>query len=148
MATGTVKHHRVIRTTPDKLYRAFLEPDAVCKWIPPYGFTGNVDHMNPVVGGTYKMSFTNFTTGKNSSFGGKYLELVPGKLIVHTDEFDDPNMPGTMVTRIELKEVLCGTDLIIIQEGIPEIIPVEFCYLGWQESLEQLTKLVEPSIPD
>ena len=148
MATGTVRLHRVLKTTPVKVYRAFLDPDALVKWIPPHGFTGKVHHMDAKVGGGFKMSFTNFGTGNAHSFGGKYLELVPGERICHTDVFDDPNMPGEMRTTISLKPVACGTDLSIVQEGIPSMIPVEMCYLGWQESLEKLAKLVEPNIPD
>jgi len=143
----TVELHRVIRTQPDRLYKAFLNADAMAKWLPPYGFTCKVHHMETVVGGTFKMSFTNFGTGNGHSFGGEYLELVPGAKICYTDKFDDPNMPGTMKTTITLKAVSCGTDLSIVQEGIPEAIPVEMCYLGWQESLAQLTTLVEPNIP-
>jgi len=146
MPTNTVRLHRVLRTTPEKLYRAFLEPDAIAKWISPYGFTCKVHHMDVKVGGTYKMSFTNFTTGHSHSFGGKYLELVPGQRIRYTDKFDDPNLPGDMTATIELKKVACGTELSITQEGIPEMIPVEMCYLGWQESLLLLANLVEPDI--
>ena len=148
MSTHTIRLHRVLRSSPEKVYRAFLEPDAMAKWIPPYGFTCKVHHMDAKVGGTFKMSFTNFGTGKGESFGGTYLELVPGERIRYNDRFDDPNLPGTMDVRVELRKVLCGTDISIVQEGIPEAIPVEFCYLGWQESLEQLAALVEPEIPD
>ena len=143
----TVELHRVIRTQPDRLYKAFLNADAMAKWLPPYGFTCKVHHMETVVGGTFKMSFTNFGTGNGHSFGGEYLELVPGAKICYTDKFDDPNMPGTMKTTITLKAVSCGTELNVVQEGIPEAIPVEMCYLGWQESLLQLATLVEPNIP-
>lgn len=148
MTTNTVKLNRIIRSTPEKLYRSFLDPDAICKWSPPYGFTCKVDHIDAKVGGTYKMSFTNFTTQKSHSFGGKYIELIENEYIFHTDVFDNPAMPGTMQTKITLKRVSVGTELNIIQEGIPEVIPVEFCYLGWQESLDLLLKLVEPNIPD
>jgi uncharacterized protein YndB with AHSA1/START domain len=148
MATGTVRLHRVLRTKPERLYRAFLDPDAMAKWLPPYGFVCKVHHMDARVGGTYKMSFTNFTTGQGNSFGGEYRELVPNEKIHYTDSFDDPNLPGLMRTTITLREVSCGTDLTIVQEGLPEVIPVEMCYLGWQQSLEQLARLVEPEIPD
>ena len=147
-APHTVELHRVIRTQPERLYRAFLEADAMAKWLPPYGFTCKVHHMDATVGGSFKMSFTNFGTGNGHSFGGKYLELVPGTKICYTDTFDDPNMPGTMTTTVTLKPVLCGTELSIVQTGLPEMIPVEMCYLGWQESLAQLATLVEPNIPD
>jgi len=146
--SGTVRLHRVLRTTPEKLYRAFIEPDAMAKWLPPDGFTCKVHHMDAKVGGTYKMSFTNFTTGQSHSFGGKYLELKPNERLRYTDKFDDPNLPGEMITTIELKEVVCGTDLSVVQEGIPSMIPVEMCYLGWQESLSLLTRLVEPEIKE
>jgi uncharacterized protein YndB with AHSA1/START domain len=148
MATNTVRLHRVLKTTPDKLYRAFIDPDAMCKWIAPDGFTCNVRHMDPQVGGTYKMSFTNFTTQKTHSFGGTYQELVPGQRLRYTDKFDDPNMPGEIQVTIDLKKVSVGTELHIVQEGLPEAIPVEMCYLGWQESLMNLAKLVEPEIKD
>ena len=147
MPTGTVKLHRVIRTRPDRVYRAFVESDAVAKWLPPYGFTCTVQHQDARVGGTYRMTFRNFSSGNGHSFGGTYRELSPGERIVYTDHFDDPNLPGDMLTTITLKTVLCGTELNVVQEGIPEMIPVEMCYLGWQESLEQLAKLVEPEIP-
>lgn len=146
MSTGTVRLHRVLRTAPEKVYRAFLEPDAIAKWLPPDGFTCKVQHIDAKVGGTYKMSFTNFTTQQNLSFGGKYLELIPGKKIRYTDKFDDPNMPGEMITTVELKKVSCGTELTVVQEGIPAAIPAEMCYLGWQDSLVLLAKLVEPDI--
>ena len=144
---GTVRLHRVLKAKPEKIYRAFLSPDAMAKWIPPYGFTCTVHHMEPKVGGTFKMSFTNFTTGKGHSFGGEYLELVPNERLHYTDKFDDPNLPGVIKVTVTLKKVSCGTELNVTQEGIPEVIPVEMCYLGWQESLEQLARLVEPEIP-
>jgi len=148
MATGTVRLHRVLRSKPERVYRAFLDPDAMAKWLPPHGFTCKVHHMDVRAGGTYKMSFANFSSGKSQSFGGTYVELVPNERILYTDAFDDPNLPGEMRTTITLREVTCGTELSIVQEGLPEVIPVEMCYLGWQESLAQLTKLVEPEIPD
>jgi len=144
----SVELHRVIRAQPERIYRAFLEPAAMAKWLPPYGFTCTVHHMEAMLGGTFKMSFTNFGTGNGHSFGGEYLELVPGAKICYTDKFDDPNLPGTMKTTITLKQVMCGTELSIVQEDLPEMIPVEMCYLGWQESLAQLATLVEPNIPD
>jgi uncharacterized protein YndB with AHSA1/START domain len=147
MPTGTVKLHRVLRAKPEKVYRAFVEPEAVSKWISPYGFTCRVHHLDARVGGTYRMSFRNFTSGNEHSFGGEYSELVPGQLLRYTDKFDDPNLSGAMKMTITLKAVMCGTELNILQEGIPEAIPAEMCYLGWQESLEQLAKLVEPEIP-
>jgi len=143
-----VELHRVIRAQPERIYRAFLEPAAMAKWLPPYGFTCTVHHMEAHVGGTFKMSFSNFGTGNGHSFGGEYLELVPAAKICYTDKFDDPNLPGTMKTTITLKPVLCGTEVSIVQEDLPEMIPVEMCYLGWQESLAQLATLVEPQIPD
>jgi uncharacterized protein YndB with AHSA1/START domain len=148
MSGNTLRLHRVLKSTPERIYRAFLDPDAMAKWLPPNGFTGRVHHLDAKVGGTYKMSFTNFTTGKSHSFGGAYLELVPNERIRHTDEFDDPNLPGEMVTTITLKKVFCGTEVNIVQEGVPAVIPVEACYLGWQESLTLLAKLVEAEIPD
>lgn len=148
MSTNTVRLHRVLRATPERIYRAFLDADAMAKWLPPNGFTGKVHHMDAKVGGSYRMSFTNFTTGKSHSFGGKYLELVPHERLRYTDAFDDPNLPGEMITTITLKKVMCGTELNIVQEGVPAVIPAEMCYLGWQESLAQLAKLVEPEIPD
>ena len=148
MATGTVRLHRVLRAKPERVYRAFLEADAMAKWLPPYGFTCQVHHMEAKVGGTYKMSFRNFSTGHGHSFGGEYLELVPFERIRYADRFDDPNLPGTMQVTVSLKTVACGTELSIVQEGVPEVIPVEMCYFGWQESLEQLARLVEPEIPD
>ena len=147
MPTGTVRLHRVLRAAPEKVYRAFLDPDAMAKWLPPNGFTGKVHHADAKVGGTYKMSFTNFTTGQSHSFGGKYLELVPNERIRYTDKFDDPNLPGEMQVTVIIKKVFCGTELNITQEGVPDVIPAEACYLGWQESLEQLAKLVDPEIP-
>lgn len=148
MSTGTVTLHRVIAAPAECVYRAFLDADAMCKWLPPHGFTGRVHHLDAKVGGSYKMSFTNFSTGHAHSFGGKYLELVPNQRIVHTDRFDDPNLPGEMRTTISLKPVSCGTELHIVQEGIPEVIPTEACYLGWQESLTLLGQLVQAQIPD
>lgn len=148
MSTNTVTLHRVIKTSPEKLFRAFSEPLALASWIPPYGFLGEVHHMDFRVGGSYKMSFTNFTTGNGHSFGGTYLEIIPNELLKHTDVFDDPNLPGEMVVTVKFKKVICGTELNIVQEGIPSIIPVEMCYLGWQESLDKLTRLVEPEIKD
>ncbi|MBK7657346.1 MAG: SRPBCC family protein [Betaproteobacteria bacterium] len=147
MATGTVRLHRVLRAKPERVYRAFLEADAMTKWLPPYGFTCKVHHMDAKVGGTFRMTFANFGSGQGHSFGGEYLALVPFETIRYTDKFDDPNLPGQMVVTVTLKPVLCGTELQVVQEGIPEVIPVEMCYLGWQESLEQLAKLVEPEIP-
>lgn len=148
MATNTVRLHRVLRTTPEKIYRAFLDADAMVKWLPPNGFTGKVHSLDAKVGGAYKMSFTNFTTGKSHSFGGKYLELVPYERIRHTDTFDDPNLPGEMQTTVSLKKVFCGTEVNIVQEGIPAAIPPEACYLGWQESLTLLAQLVEAEITE
>lgn len=147
MTTNTVRLHRVIRAPAARVYRAFLDPDAMAKWMPPHGFTGKVHHIDAEVGGTYKMSFTNFSTGQTHTFGGKYLELVPNERIRNTDAFDDPGLPGEMVTTVSLREVLCGTELDIVQEGIPEAIPIEGCYLGWQESLTLLAQLVEAEIP-
>lgn len=148
MSTGTVKLHRVLRANPERIYRAFLDADAMAKWLPPYGFTCRVEHLDARVGGSFRMSFTNFTTGNGHSFGGDYLELQPNEKIRYTDKFDDPNLPGEMQTTVSLQAVSCGTELSIVQEGIPAVIPTEMCYLGWQESLEQLAKLVEPNIPD
>ena len=147
MATGTVRLHRVLRASPEKLYRAFIDPDAICKWLPPHGFTGRMHSMDARVGGAYKMSFTNFSSGNSHSFGGKFVEMVPGEKLVYTDAFDDPKLPGTMKTTVLLSKVSCGTELNVTQEGIPEVIPVEMCYLGWQESLELLKQLIEPEIP-
>jgi uncharacterized protein YndB with AHSA1/START domain len=148
MATSTIRLHRVLKTTPERLYRAFLDPDAMAKWLPPYGFTCKVHHMEAKVGGTYKMSFTNFTSGNGHAFGGKYVELKEGERIRYTDRFDDPNLPGEMQTTVSLQKVSVGTELSIVQEGVPAAIPAEACYLGWQESLAQLARLVEPEIPD
>jgi uncharacterized protein YndB with AHSA1/START domain len=148
MSGNTLRLHRVLKATPERLYRAFLDADAMAKWLPPHGFTGKAHYLDAKVGGTYKMSFTNFTTGKSHSFGGAYLELVPNERIRHTDKFDDPNLPGEMVTTITLKKVFCGTEVNIVQEGVPAVIPVEACYLGWQESLTLLAQLVEAEIPD
>ena len=146
MPANTVKLHRVLKSTPDRVYRAFLDPDAMAKWLPPHGFTGKVHSIEARVGGSYKMSFKNFTTGESHSFGGKYLELVPNERIRHTDRFDDPNLPGEMQTTVTIKQVSVGVELNVVQEGIPEAIPAEACYLGWQESLTLLTQLVEPEI--
>ncbi len=148
MATGTVHLHRVLRASPERVYRAFLDADAMAKWLPPYGFTCKVHQMDVKVGGAFRMSFTNFTTGHGHSFGGEYRELEPSRKIRYTDKFDDPNLPGEMQTTVTLKEVSCGTELDVVQEGVPEAVPLEMCYLGWQESLAQLAKLVEPEIPD
>jgi uncharacterized protein YndB with AHSA1/START domain len=145
---NTVRFHRVLRCPPERVYRAFLDADAMAKWLPPNGFTGKVHHLDAKVGGTYRMSFTNFTTGNSHSFGGSYLELVPNERIVHTDKFDDPNLPGEMKVTISLKKVLVGTEMNIVQEGIPDVIPPEACCLGWQESLTLLAKLVEAEIPE
>ena len=147
MPTGTVRLHRVLRAAPERVYRAFLDADAMAKWLPPYGFTCKVQHLDAKVGGTFRMSFTNFTNGQGHSFGGEYRELVPFEKIRYTDKFDDPNLPGEMLTTVTLKKMLCGTELSVVQEGVPEMIPVEMCYLGWQESLAQLATLVEPEIP-
>jgi len=147
MPTSTVRLHRVLRTTPEKVYRAFLDADAMAKWLPPNGFTGKVHHVDARVGGTYKMSFTNFSSGHSHSFGGAYLELVPNERIRHADKFDDPHLPGEMQTTITLKKVSCGTELHVVQEGIPDAIPAEACYLGWQESLTLLAQLVEAEVP-
>ena len=148
MPTGTVRLHRVLRAKPDKVYRAFLDADAIARWLPPNGFTCRVDQLVAKVGGTFKMAFRNFSTGNGHSFGGTYLELVPGERIRFTDKFDDAKLPGEMVTTVTLRAVVCGTELKIVQEGSPEAIPTEFCYLGWQESLDHLARLVEPEIPD
>src|SRR5919112_1693189 len=145
---NTVRFQRVLRAAPEKVYRAFLDADAMSKWLPPNGFTGRVHHVDARVGGTYKMSFTNFTSGKSHSFGGEYLELVPNQRIRHTDKFDDQNLPGEMQVTITLKKVLVGTEVNIVQEGVPDVIPAEACYLGWQESLTLLAKLVEAEIPE
>ena len=148
MPASTIRLHRVLRATPEKVYRAFLDGDALVKWLPPHGFTAKVHHMDAKVGGSYKVSFTNFGTGKSHSFGGKYVELMPHERLRYTDRFDDPNLPGEMQTTVTLKKVSCGTELSVVQEGVPEVIPADACYLGWQESLELLAKLVEPDIPD
>ncbi|MCW5621868.1 MAG: SRPBCC family protein [Burkholderiales bacterium] len=145
---STIRLHRVLRATPERVYRAFLDPDAMVKWLPPNGFTGKVHHMDARVGGSHRMSFTNFTTGKSHAFGGEYVELMPNERIRYTDKFDDPNLPGTMQVTVALDKVSCGTELNITQEGIPDVIPPEACYLGWQESLTLLAKLVEAEIPD
>ena len=146
--SSTIHLHRVLRATPERIYRAFLDSEAMVKWLPPNGFTGKVHHMDARVGGSYKMSFTNFTTGRSHSFGGEYLELVPHKRIRYNDKFDDPNLPGLMQVTITLKKVSCGSEVSITQEGVPDIIPAEACYLGWQESLALLAKLVEAEFPD
>jgi len=143
---STIKLHRVLRAAPEKVYKAFLDADALAKWLPPHGFTAKVHKLDPKVGGTYKMSFTNFTTGQSHAFGGEYLELVPGQRIRYSDKFDDPNLPGVMNTTITLTKVSVGTEMHIVQEGVPEVIPAEACYLGWGESLELLAKVVEPDI--
>jgi uncharacterized protein YndB with AHSA1/START domain len=145
---NTIRFHRVLRASPEKVYRAFLDADARARWLPPNGFTCRVHHLDARVGGTYKMSFTNFTSGKSHSFGGTYIELVPHERIRYTDSFDDPNLPGEMQTTVTLKKVSCGTELSIVQEGLPDVIPPEMCCLGWQESLMHLALLVEPEIPD
>lgn len=148
MSTNTIRLHRVLRAPADRIYRAFLDADAMAKWLPPNGFTGKVHHADGKVGGTYKMSFTNFTSGKSHSFGGKYLALTPGEHILYTDVFDDPNLPGEMKTEVTLKKTMVGTEVHITQSGVPAAIPAEACYLGWQESLTLLAKLVEAEIPD
>ena len=148
MAGNTIRLHRVLRASPERVYRAFLDADALAKWLPPNGFTCKVHQADPRVGGSYRMSFTNFSTGKSHSFGGRYLELEPHERIRYTDKFEDPNLPGEMQTTIVLKKVSCGTELNVVQEGVPEVIPAEACYLGWQESLVLLAKLVEAEIPD
>ena len=147
MPTGTVRLHRVLRAPPERVYRAFLDADAMVKWLPPHGFTCKVHHLDARVGGGFRMSFRNFGSGNGHSFGGEYLELVPHERIRYTDKFDDPDLPGEIQVTVELKEVSCGTDLSIVQAGLPEVIQVEMCYLGWQESLAQLASLVEPDIP-
>ena len=148
MTTNTIRLHRVVRATPQKIYKAFLDPHAMSKWLPPNGFTGKVHQMDAKVGGKYKMSFTNFSTGKSHSFGGEYLELTPHERIRYTDRFDDPNLPGEIQTTITFKKISCGTELNILQEGVPAVIPAEACYLGWQESLALLAKLVEAEVAD
>jgi uncharacterized protein YndB with AHSA1/START domain len=147
MSTQTVRLHRVLRCPPERVYRAFVDASAYARWLPPFGFTGQVHHMEPVVGGTYRMSFTNFSSGHSHAFGGKYLELVPGQRVAYQATFEDPNLPGTMTTSVTLTPVPCGTDMQVVQEGIPAMIPAEMCYLGWQESLINLAQLVEPDIP-
>jgi len=147
MSSRSVRLHRVLRAKPERVYRAFLEADAMAKWLPPYGFTCTVQHLEAAVGGSFKMSFRNFSSGSSHSFGGDYLELVPNKLIRYTDRFDDPNLPGVLEVTVNLEPVVCGTDLTVVQSGIPDAIPLEMCYLGWQESLAQLATLVEPEIP-
>ena len=147
MSSRSVRLHRVLRAKPEKVYRAFLEADALAKWLPPYGFTCTVHHLEAAVGGTFKMSFRNFSTGNSHSFGGDYLELIPNQRIRYTDKFDDPNLPGMMEVIVSLEPVTCGTELSVVQSGIPDVIPLEMCYLGWQESLLQLATLVEPEIP-
>ncbi|HWT54442.1 MAG TPA: SRPBCC family protein [Rhodocyclaceae bacterium] len=147
MSTGTVRLHRVLRSTPEKIYRAFIEPAALSKWLPPYGFTCSVEHLEAKIGGTFRMAFSNFGSGHTHAFGGEYRKLVPFELIQYTDKFDDPNLPGEMIVTVTLKPVLCGTEINIEQSGIPAQIPAEMCYLGWQESLAQLATLVEPDIP-
>ena len=148
MSKGTINLHRILRAPPELVYRAFLEPDALAKWLPPHGFTARVQHLEARVGGTYRMSFANFSTGQGHSFGGEYRELIPYELISYSDSFDDPNLAGEMETTITLKPVSCGTELNIVQTGLPDTIPVEMCYLGWQESLAQLANIVEPEIRD
>ena len=148
MPGNTIKLHRVLRAPPQRVYKAFVDADALARWLPPYGFLCKVHQIDAKVGGSFKMSFTNFGSGKGHSFGGKYLELKPGERVRYTDKFDDPNLPGEMVTTVTLKKVSVGTELDVVQEGVPEVIPAEMCYLGWQESLAQLAKLVEPEIPD
>jgi uncharacterized protein YndB with AHSA1/START domain len=148
MSNNSVSLHKVLKASPEKVYRAFTEANALASWLPPYGFLCTVHEMNVKVGGTYKMSFHNFSTANSHSFGGKYLEIKPNEFLKYTDQFDDPNLPGEMITSVWLQKVLVGTELKVLQEGIPAVIPVEMCYLGWQESLEKLTKLVEPEIPD
>jgi len=148
MSDNTVRLHRVLRAKPEKVYRAFLDAEAVSRWLPPNGFTCKVDELDAKVGGTFRMSFKNFSTGNGHSFGGTYLELVPSERLRYTDKFDDPNLPGEMITTVTLRAVSCGTDLSVVQEGIPDVIPTEMCYLGWQESLDHLARLVEPEISD
>lgn len=148
MSSNTIRLHRVLRAAPEKVYRAFIDPDAMSRWLPPNGFTCKVHHIDAKVGGTYRMSFTNFTTGQSHSFGGEYVEMVPGERLRYTDRFDDPNLPGDMHVTVTFKKVSCGTELNITQEGVPDVIPAEACYLGWQESLTHLAMLVEPEIPE
>lgn len=148
MSTHTIRLHRVVRSTPEKVYKAFTDADAMCKWLPPHGFTGKMHHLEAKVGGTFKMSFTNFGTGQGHSFGGRYLEMVPPETLRYTDAFDDPNLPGEMTVTVKLRKVVCGTEVNVVQEGVPAVIPAEMCYLGWQESFVQLAQLVEPEIPN
>ena len=148
MSDNTVRLHRVLRAKPEKVYRAFVDAEAMARWLPPNGFTCKVDQLDAQVGGKFRMSFRNFSTGNGHSFGGTYLEVVPGKRLRYTDKFDDANLPGEMVTTVNLREVSCGTELNVVQEGIPDVIPTEMCYLGWQDSLDHLARLVEPEIPD
>lgn len=148
MANNRVQLHRIFAASPEKLFKAFTDADAMASWLPPYGFVCKVHHLDVRAGGTYRISFTNFTTGSSHSFGGQYLKIIPNQLLRYTDQFDDPQLPGQMLTTIQLKSVVCGTELVAVQEGIPEMIPVEMCYLGWQESLDKLKRLVEPNIPD
>jgi uncharacterized protein YndB with AHSA1/START domain len=148
MSTHTIQLHRVLRSSPEKVYKAFTDPDAMCRWLPPFGFVGKMHHFEPKVGGTFKMSFTNFGTGGTHSFGGQFHEMVPGERLRYSDKFDDPNLPGEMMVTVLLKKVVCGTELHVEQSGVPAIIPAEMCYLGWQESLVQLAQLVEPDIPN
>lgn len=148
MSTNQVRLHRIIAAPPKKVFKAFTDADAIASWLPPYGFTAKVQEMNVKTGGHYKMSFSNFSTGNSHSFGGEYIEIIPDQLLKYTDRFDDPDLPGEMITTIQLRPVSCGTELIATQEGIPPAIPEEMCYLGWQDSLEKLKKLVEPNIPD
>ncbi len=147
MPTGTVTLHRVLRAPPERVYKAFIDPAAMCKWLPPHGFTGTVHELDARVGGSYKMSFTNFASGNSHSFGGTYVEMVPGERLRYTDQFDDPNLPGELMVTIEFHKAICGTELRVLQEGIPEVIPVQMCYLGWQESLAMLAALVEAEVP-
>ncbi|AHF93389.1 activator of HSP90 ATPase [Opitutaceae bacterium TAV5] len=148
MSTHTIRLHRVLRSTPEKVYKAFTDADAMCRWLPPFGFTGKMHHFEPKAGGSFRMSFTNFGTGQSHSFGGNFLEMIPGERLRYTDKFDDPNLPGEMQVTVTLKKVSCGTEVNIEQEGVPAVIPAEMCYLGWQESLIQLARLVEPEIPN
>ncbi len=148
MSTHTIRLHRVLRSPPEKVYRAFLEPAAMCRWLPPYGFTAAIEHLDAKVGGTFRMSFTHFASGHTHAFGGSYLELVPNEKLRYTDKFDDPNLPGVIEVTVTLTKVSCGTDLAIVQAGVPAVIPAEMCYLGWQESLAQLANVVEPDIPN
>ncbi len=147
MSTHTIRLHRVFRSPPEKIYRAFLEPAAMCRWLPPYGFTAAIEHLEAKVGGTFRMSFTHFASGNSHAFGGTYLELVPNERLRYTDKFDDPNLPGVIEVTVTLTKVSCGTELTVVQAGVPAVIPAEMCYLGWQDSLVQLARLVEPEIP-